>query len=279
MTFASFMVHVDAGPAAAARVDLAVDLVDRFGGTLIGVAATAPPPPVVESGDMVGSSMVESDLVTVELQEVSARLAQCERVFRSTAGSRNRPVEWRASLEAPTDFVARQARAADLLVIGRDRTSDDLYESLDPGRLLLKAGRPVLIVPADVGALRAERVVVAWKDTRESRRAVHDAIPLLQRAKEVIVVEACDRGDEFEAQKHVEDVATYLLRHRVTVGAKIFVHPRTSVARELIRHAVDEGADLVVAGAYGHSRLGEWMFGGVTRSLLASAPVCCLFAH
>ncbi len=279
MTFANFMVHVDAGPGAAARVDLAVDLVDRFDGTLIGVAAIAPPPPVVESGDMVGGSMVESDLVKVELQEVSGRLAECERVFRSSAGSRNRPVEWRASLEAPTDFVARQARIADLLVIGRDRTSDDIYESLDPGRLLLKAGRPVLTVPPDIGTLRAERVVVAWKDTRESRRAVRDALPLLQRAKEILVVEACGRGDELEARKHVEDVAAYLLRHHVVVGARIFVHPRTSVAGELIRLAIDEGADLVVAGAYGHSRLGEWMFGGVTRSLLASAPMCCLFAH
>jgi nucleotide-binding universal stress UspA family protein len=81
------------------------------------------------------------------------------------------------------------------------------------------------------------------------------------------------------AKRHVDDIARFLTRHRISVGSAVAAHTEGSVADELLRVARAEGADLIVAGAYGHSRLGEWIFGGVTKDLLASSPVCCLLAN
>jgi nucleotide-binding universal stress UspA family protein len=130
-------------------------------------------------------------------------------------------------------------------------------------------------VPDGVGALRSEHVVIGWKDSREARRAVQDAIPFLQEATRVTAVE----GEEAAAQEHIDDVARYLTRHRISCGPRIIIHQEGPGAGQLIRLAQDEGADLIVAGAYGHSRLGEWMFGGMTRDLLATSPICCLMSH
>jgi nucleotide-binding universal stress UspA family protein len=77
----------------------------------------------------------------------------------------------------------------------------------------------------------------------------------------------------------MDDVARYLERHRISGGPRVILHQNGSGAAALIRVAAEEGADLLVAGAYGHTRLGEWMFGGVTRDLLATSPICCLMSH
>jgi nucleotide-binding universal stress UspA family protein len=137
----------------------------------------------------------------------------------------------------------------------------------------------VLVVPPGIDTLRAERVVIGWKDSREARRALQDSLPLLHEAKFVAVVEVCEKGIEAIARRRVDDVAGYLTRHRISVGSVLAAHAEGSVADELLRVAKAEGADLIVTGAYGHSRLGEWIFGGVTRDLLASSPVCCLLAN
>jgi nucleotide-binding universal stress UspA family protein len=121
--------------------------------------------------------------------------------------------------------------------------------------------------------------MIAWKDTRESRRAVADALPFLRRADDVMLVEVCEHGAEAQSEQHIGDVANYLARHQIKVAAKAFLHTERPVAEELLRFARDERADLIVSGAYGHSRLGEWIFGGVTRDLLATSPLCCLLSH
>jgi nucleotide-binding universal stress UspA family protein len=94
-----------------------------------------------------------------------------------------------------------------------------------------------------------------------------------------MIVEVCEYGMELQSQKSAEDIAGYLRRHKVTMGAMAYLHAEQSVADEILRFAKEERADLIVAGGYGRSRLGEWMFGGVTRDLLASSPLCCLFSH
>jgi nucleotide-binding universal stress UspA family protein len=120
--------------------------------------------------------------------------------------------------------------------------------------------------------------VVAWKETRECRRAVRDALPFLQRANEVLIL-GIDEGQPETAKAHLSDVASYLRRHGLVVPREVWRQPRGPVAAELLHLVWDEGADLIVAGGYGHTRLGEWIFGGVTHELLASTPVCCLLSH
>src|SRR6516162_4710899 len=112
--------------------------------------------------------------------------------------------------------------------------------------------------------------VAAWKDTRECRRAVRDALPFLQQAKEVLLVEVGEDESRSQAKKNLADVAAYLVRHRVIVAAEVWRRPRGPAAAELLHVVKEEKADLIVAGGYGHSRLGEWIFGGVTRELLSA---------
>ena len=132
-------------------------------------------------------------------------------------------------------------------------------------------------MPDGIDKLPARRIVVAWKDSRESRRAVRDAVPFLRDAQEVMIVEVCEPAAP--SRTSMDDVADYLLRHEVVVGAKTSLQAIGSVADEILQFARQEKADLIVAGGYGRSLLGEWIFGGVTRDLLANASLCCLFSN
>ena len=121
--------------------------------------------------------------------------------------------------------------------------------------------------------------MIAWKDTRECRRAVRDALPLLQRAGQVLIAQIGEDGSEPAAKRALSDVTEYLVCHRVIVAAEIRQRSKGPAGTLLLQLAKDEGADLIVAGGYGHSRMGEWIFGGVTHALLAASPVCCLLSH
>jgi nucleotide-binding universal stress UspA family protein len=273
MSFAALMVHVDVAGPNIDRIHLAAGLSLRFHSTLIGATAWEPRPPLMYGGVVVDTEPTES-----LLQEMSDQLAKVGEHFRNVVGP-SQPTEWRAAIDSPTEFLVREARAADLIITGRDRALGDLYRTLDPGATILRAGRPVLVVPRDLDSLKAERVVVGWKDTREARRALCDSLPLIREALSVAVVEIVDRGGEKSAQTRIDDVAGYLARHHIAVTVRKPEHAAGPTEDELIRVAQEINADLIVAGGYGHSRLGEWIFGGVTQGLLAASPICCLFSH
>ena len=182
----------------------------------------------------------------------------------------------------PAKVLAREARAADLIVVGRRPESAGTVPSrhADPGDVLMRAGRPILVVPPGLSHLDATRVVVAWKDGREARRAVADALPLMKRAASVLVLEVCRTASEQEdAAAGVKDVADYLSRHGVAATAETRLLREASVSAELLLAAEQHRAELVVAGGYAHSRLQEWVFGGLTRTLLGHFPKCCLLSH
>jgi nucleotide-binding universal stress UspA family protein len=187
-------------------------------------------------------------------------------------------VEWRSVVGLQADVIAREARAADLVIIGNARASRDPFRALDPGSFILKAGRPVLVVPTGVTALPPRRVAVAWKDVREARRAVQDALPFLREAENVVIVEVSERAGD-QASSRLRDVANYLARHGVATVTERVLPVDATASDSLLRFIADENISLVAAGGYGHSRLGEWAYGGVTRDLLAESPVCCLFSH
>jgi nucleotide-binding universal stress UspA family protein len=286
MPYAAIMVEVGDDAASSGRVTLAAHLSVRLRCRLIGVAARMPRAMPLGDGDIGGYPLPggdiaggDGDLYQYQIEAIDNWLEQQGRRFRDAAAPIQPDIEWRSATDFPVDFVAAQARAADLVVIAQGRSRQDPYHSLDSGAALLNMGRPVLTVPPGIEAVQAERVVVAWKDVREARRAVREALPLLREAKEVFVIEASDEGAESPAQKRVDDVSAYLARHRVNVAAASVEPVRTTAAAQLIGVARARQADLIVAGAYGHSRLGEWIFGGVTRELLRSSPICCLFSH
>ena len=273
MSFITMMVHLDVERDCEQRVQLALALADRFQAALIGVAGLALRPAFAA-----GAVVVYCQPTEHECRAASARLEDMGKKFRAQ-GQYLKQVEWRTALELPYELVSREARVADLIIVGARHTGGNMQDLADPGVILLRAGRPVLVVPDTVAPLQLRRVVVAWKDTRECRRAVRDALPFLQRAKEVLLVGIGEGEAESNAKRTLSDAAGYLLRHRVAAVHGVWRQARGPVAAELLRLVRDEGADLIVAGGYGHSRLGEWIFGGITHELLVSSPVCCMLSH
>ena len=270
-SFATMMVHVDVARDCEQRVQLALALAHRFEATLIGVAGL-PLHPSFAAGGIVLYHEPSED----HCRAVGARLDEMGRRFRAK-GQHLKQIEWRAALELPYELVSREARAADLIIVGTQHGGGSVHELVDPGAILLRAGRPLLVAPAVVVPTQLRRVVVAWKDTRECRRAVRDALPFLHKAEDVLIV-GIEEGQSDNAAT-LSDVAQYLRRHRVVAPREIWRRARGPVGAELLRFVRDEGADLIVAGGYGRSRLGEWIFGGVTHELLTSSPVCCVLSH
>jgi nucleotide-binding universal stress UspA family protein len=282
MTFASILVNVETdSPSSDARTALAASLARRFKARLIGVAAAAVRSiPVV---DPTGAAMVDAEILQAEQDRLVADLQAAGAAFLARPEISGIDCEWRSVVYMPGEAVAREARAADLLVIGRDeeRVGRGAYRSVDPGEVVLGAGRPVLVVPPGARELRARHIVVGWKDAREARRAVADALPFLIEAETVEVVAVAGDDEADAATRQANDVVHFLDRHRGRGGAKAHVtrEREAAAAAVLIMAAQQNDADLIVAGGYGHARLTEWVFGGVTRELLRRCPVCCLLSH
>jgi len=276
MSYKVLMVHLDLDDEADGRMRLAAELASRFDAALIGVSAWAPSPAF---GDDV--TVIEAVPEAADLQLMEDLLKARGDKFRALAGTAGKPVEWRSALELPTEFVVREVRSADLMILGGTRhpVLRDPYRCVDPGAVLLRAGRAILLVPPGVTSLAGKRVAVAWKDTREARRAIADALPFLRKAQAVAIVEFCEPGEEASAQHHLEDVKQFLLRHGIDNAYERVSPIDVTATGSLLRFVQDEAIDLIVAGGYGHTRLGEWIFGGLTRDLLTSSPVCCLLSH
>jgi nucleotide-binding universal stress UspA family protein len=173
-----------------------------------------------------------------------------------------------------------EARCADLFITGVDHNASlfDMTRHVDIGDLVLQAGRPVLAVPARANTLNPERIVVGWKETREARRAILDALPLLKKAVHVTVVEIAAKEDLDGARARLEDVIGWLKRHGVVAEPSTWWSSGDD-ATQLNAIAEQRSADVIVAGPYGHSRLREWALGGVTRELLLRAERCMFVSH
>lgn len=185
-------------------------------------------------------------------------------------------------VEAPR-AVARQARYADLAVLAAPHEGADEAPVSRAffSALLFESGRPVLVVPAQRAVeFPFRHAVVAWLPSREATRAVHDALPLLTRFESVDVVTLDPVvGDMDHGPDPGVDIATHLARHGLNVNVRSIASSGLTVAAALLQHARESGAQLLVAGGYGHSRLREWALGGTTRELLHSGTVPVLFSH
>ena len=273
MSYAALIVFVEPDGTPELRVRLAASLADKFRATLIGISACAITPSSRQYGLIRVPTPVDIDLM-------KAKLAEQGEWFRSIVDGDRRNVEWRSALGLSNEvIITREARCADLVVIGQTKGLAHTYSSLDLGAAILRMGRPTLVVPDRVSSVGAEHVVIGWKDTREARRAIQDALPFLRQARRVTVVEICENDQKEAARYEIDDVVLYLARHKVRSEGRVETRLLGSGADQIIGFAEEEGADLLVAGAYGHSRLNEWIFGGMTRDLLTSSPICCLMSH
>jgi nucleotide-binding universal stress UspA family protein len=273
MTIATIMVYVDPAQQAEAQIGIARSVAAKFDASIIGVSAFAVEPNFVSEGVIIEETTPE------DLKRMKTALAEKDKWFRDIVAFPKERVEWRWNVDYPTTFLVNEARSADLVVIQRKRVEIDPYRSINSASAVLRMGRPTLLVPEHVSELYADRIMVGWKDTREARLAVRDALPFLTRATAVTVIEFCTSDAQDEARRRVRDVAKFVQSHGAKCETDVRVHTAESDATQLIRLAEKDGADLIVTGAYGHSRLGEWIFGGVTHGLLQTAPFCLLMSH
>lgn len=275
MTYSSLMVHLDLEESNDARLHVAGDLAEQFNAKLIGIACCQPQPSIYANGSFAQS------LVQQLRAEAEEKMDQLHQRFTATFQNRVKDTEWRSAFAEPADYVVRQARAADLVITGTDQGGvlmDSLWR-LDPSELVMRLGRPMMVVPPAVDRLKLSSVVIGWKDARESRRAIVDALPLLQKAKEVTVVEIVENDDDRSAAAHrVTDVVAWLARHNVDACHRVPTL-RGNAVEQLEAQASEIGADVIVAGAYGHTRLSEWVFGGVTRDLITGSRQCSFLSH
>ena len=276
MTYATVMVGLMLGQQNEARLEIAGQMAERFGAKVIGVAAAEFSPPLYFTEGEPAQRLIDQGWAAVK-----NRLAGLEGEFRAAMQNRAADVEWRCGEDFPTRFVVRQACACDIIVVGQAARGGlaDPFVQFDPSDLVMQAGRPLLVVPDACNWLDLRSVLVAWKDTAEARRAVSDALPLLRKSTEVTIVEIVeDEANRPAALARLGDVVAWLSRHGIRASQQV---PEQSggAATQLERIASDVGAGVVIAGAYGHSRLSEWILGGVTRRLINPSNRCSLLSH
>ena len=251
------------------------DVARRFSAAVVGVAARQPS---MRSAIMAVGPGEPPDR---DVEKFRERAAVLEAEFRS-ALSMVEDLQWRSQMTAgpPSEHIANDARGADLIVAAAEPGGRIFPPSaeIDVGDLLMRAGRPVLIAPAGAAGLKLTRALVCWKDSPEARRAVIDALPILKIYKRVDVVELVDGREMEAARSRLADLGDWFARHGVE--ANCLASPLNgSEAAHLATIARDLDVDLIVAGAFGRSRLREWAFGGVTRDLLLKADRCILVSH
>lgn len=269
MSFRSILVHIARDTPG--RLATAVELARRFDATLIGLAAEAAPIPRFDSE----LGYYPSPIPEAELGQIRDDIAFCEGVFVDACRTATIRHEWQSALDLPSDAVVALARRADLSIVGQFTGNPD--NSPDPGELLMRIGRPLLVLPDDKKVVECRRIVVAWKDTREARRAVVDALPLLKLAAEVRMI-AVANSPSRRPGDDLADAKAHLASHGVKVEAEMR-DPGDTRPEEFLIALAEANADLVVAGGYGHSRLREWVLGGMTRALLDEAKVASLLSH
>jgi nucleotide-binding universal stress UspA family protein len=275
MNYKTVMVGLALDRSNDACLRVAGDLAERFGARIIGVAASDLRPPMYFAEGAVAQKLLDEEATAVE-----SKLSELEAEFRAAADKRTAAVEWRSARALSVPFILQQARAADILVVGaRSEVMVDPCAAPDPSDLVMQLGRPLVVVPPAAEWLDLRSVLVAWKDVREARRAVFDALPILVAAKEVTITEIPEQdGRRADALAHVADVAAWLNGHGI--AANTVVPEKTGGATGQIEDiAAHTGAGVVIAGAYGHSRLREWVLGGVTRHLATESRRCAFLSR
>jgi nucleotide-binding universal stress UspA family protein len=283
MGFKDILVAIDAAPSAAGRIELAAGLAERFGAHLVGLhsSISLDVPQARGYFDYFNRSL---DMLHQELMErLRAEEAAARDLFETSASKRSLSAEWRHSLGSPSQAAALHGRYVDLIVLGQ--LDPDYVHSLlfqpSPAEVALAVGRPMLVVPyagkwTDIG----RTIVVGWDASRQATRAVNDALPFLIAAETVTVLSIDPKdGPRGHGDLPGADIALHLARHGVKAAVQSTMSGGIGVGDALISRLTDLGADLLVMGAYAHSRQRELVFGGVTRTVLQSMIVPVLMAH
>ncbi len=286
------IVKLRVGEPASPAEDYAVSVAATFDAHLTGIAFLYYPiGPVADSGytlaDIYGSrsgaGTIPPEMIeTQQLDNAAAAKAAIDRFATASAraGVSAEPLTPGANFAGAGDQFGRIARHFDLSVVGQAEPETSAIEDKIVEAALFDSGRPAIVVPyIQTAPLKLDRVMVCWDGSRSAARAIADAMPFLERAGlvEVVIIVANERDKQYEIEG--VDMDQHLARHGLNVDVKRIDYGDLDVADALLSHAADYDADFIVMGGYGHSRLREFVLGGVTRSILRTMTAPVLMSH
>jgi nucleotide-binding universal stress UspA family protein len=280
MEYKTIVVHLDAHPRRMARLDIALRLAAQSGGHVVGLFATDAVPMPRYAGAEWSNALVEAGEQQMEAARSEAQAAFQEALAQHPAISS----EWREDGSGALEAVSLSARYADLVIAGQhepDAEIDSRVGSRFAEDLVLALATPLLLVPyAGRFETLGERALLAWDASPQALRAATGALPLLRRARNVqVTVFDADKHRQVHGEMPGADITLFLSRH----GVKATVSQQRSVDGDvgcaILSRAADQGTDLIVMGAYGHSRAKERVLGGATRTIFESMTVPVLMCH
>lgn len=279
MTCKSILVLVDGTPATTARLNIALNLAQKYGASVTGMFLAQQPVVPVDFGGSGAAELFNAAYMEVERDGVKAQA-----IFdQAIAGRPAEMFSWLQHIGTPLPAICPQARAHDLIIVGQynPKQGGDRLPPGFPEALVLAAGRPVLVVPYNCTlAAVGEKVMVAWDGGREAARALADALPILQQAQRVFLSTITHKpGKHEKAALAAPDIRQYLQRQGITAEVREEVALNISEGEAILSLAADLQVDLIVMGLYGHSRLRELIVGGVSRTLLAAMTAPVLMSH
>ena len=257
--------------------DFAISVADAFEAHVLGVAFVYDP---VIPGSVMGG--IPPEFIESQRRESENKVQQAIARFEQVAKRVGVAYETRtlnASIAGAADRLGHLARRFDLAIVGQpERERAATAEVVDEG-VLFDSGRPVIFVPyIQKSGLKLDRVMLCWDGSRAATRAINDAMPFLEKAKQVelvIVSSKAGKANELTGA----DMGQHLARHGLKVEVKRITSPDIDVTSTILSYAADSSADMIVMGGYGHSRLREFILGGVTRRLLETMTVPTLMSH
>jgi nucleotide-binding universal stress UspA family protein len=279
MTYKSILVHVDTDRRCPQRVEYAASLAAQYGAHLVGLFVQ---PPLRLPGYVraeMGEDVLALHRAAEEKVAAGLRRAFDDAAGRTSPGGR----EFRSGIGDPIATITLHARYADLVVVGQHDPDDDTATATAnfPELAAMHAGRPVLVVPyAGRFDPAPKHVLISWNASREASRAATDALPFLRAAKQVTALAINPRtGAEAHGEVPAADVALWLSRHGVKAEAMADPAVQIDIGNYLLSRAADLSVDMIVMGAYGHARMRELVFGGVTQTIMREMTVPVLLSH
>jgi nucleotide-binding universal stress UspA family protein len=254
----------------------ATSIAATFGAHVAGIAFLYEP--VIPDGTLGG---IPVDLIELQREENSKVAKAAIDRFETGTKAAGVSAETRvldATLGGAAALFGQIARRFDVAVVGQAQREHGASEQLMIEGALFESGRPVVVVPyIQREGLKLDRVIACWDGGRMSARAIADAMPFLERAKavDIVIVAEERKNDEITGANMTE----HLARHGITANVKRIARGDLAIADVILDYAADSGADFIVMGGYGHSRLREFILGGVTRGILGSMTVPVLMSH
>jgi len=276
-------VHLDQGVNATPRFDLALSLAKEFKAELQCIYAGFIPAGY-GAANVYGDYLLMSEMLEDLRKANQADRDKAEARCIAAAAKHGIKTSWFSAEQAPAEELAAHARLSDLLIIGREDKEDTKAMSGNgfPEHVVFSVGRPVVVLPPGHGQeMIGQRILLCWDGSREAARALADAAPFLQVAGEVMTLTVQEEKGVLKSMAApLDELKAYCHAHSYTISK--YIHrdrAQHSIADVISRVSSAEKIDLIVMGAYGHSRLREWILGGATQSLLKNSPVPVLFSH